>query len=70
MPRLSGLLFRGGLQRVSVLDWYRMRVIRLLCLASLLALVVFSGAVEPGALAYVSGVEELHITTEVEDQTR
>jgi len=30
-----------------------MRVIRLLCLASLLALVVFSGVAEPGALADV-----------------
>jgi len=53
-----------------VVDWYRMRVIRVLCLASLLALVVFSGAVEPGALADVVGVEEPSVTTEAEDETR
>ena len=47
-----------------------MRVIRLLCLASLLALVVFSGAAEPGALADVSGVEQPAVTAEVEEETR
>ena len=46
-----------------------MRVIRLLCLASLLALVVFSGPVGPGALADVGGVEEPPVTSQAEEDT-
>ena len=50
-----------------MLDWYRMRVIRLVCLASLLALVVFSGTAEPSALADVGGAEEPAVTTKAEE---
>ena len=49
-----------------MLQCYRMSVIHLLCLASLLALVVFSGTAEPSALADVWGGEEPPVTTEAE----
>jgi len=48
-----------------MLDWYPMRVILLLCLASLLALVLFAGTAEPGALADTDVGEEPAVTTEV-----
>ena len=47
-----------------------MRVIRLLCLSSLLALVVFSGTGGPGTLADVSGVEEPPVTNQREEGSR
>ena len=49
-----------------MLQCYRMRVIRVLCLASLLALVVFSGVAEPGALADVWDGEKPPLRTEAE----
>jgi len=44
-----------------------MRVIRLLCLASLLALVVLTGTAEPGALADVWDGAEPPVRTEAEE---
>lgn len=42
-------------------------MIRLLCLASLLALVLFTGTAEPSALADTDVVEEPPVITEVEE---
>jgi len=47
-----------------------MRVIRLLCLASLLALVVLSGTVEPGTLADVWGSDEPPVSGQPEEESR
>jgi len=47
-----------------------MRVIRLLCLASLLALILLSGTAESGALADVRAGEGPSVTTQAEECAR